>query len=102
MSQTLGTSTTEMWIHRSKKQQREQQRQSLEKRTTEGLIPQPTKLRTTTPSAPSPSVTFSPTPPYIPKTPEGVSSNLPLQLMIVDTPNIFSTILHDIDRKSVV
>ena len=84
-----------MWIHRS----REQQTQSLEqkaKRTVEVPLPQPTKPKTTKPSTPSPSVTFVPTPPYIPKTLKGASSNPPPQLMIVEAPNIFPTMLQAI------
>ena len=98
MTQPLGTSTTEMWIHRS----REQQRQSLEqkaKRTVEVPLPQPTKPKTTTPLAPSPSVTFVPTPLYIPETPKKASSNPHPQLMIVEAPNIFPAMLQAIAQQ---
>ena len=75
-------SGTEMWVHKFREQQREQQRKSLEKRTTEGSLPQPTKPKTVTPTAPSPAVTFvpvtlTPTPQYAPEKPEIASSNPP-------------------------
>ena len=95
-SQPLGTCNTEMWVHRF----REQERKSLEKRTTEGPIFQPTKPKTGTPSAPSPSVTFVSALPYIPETLEGASSNPFPQLMIPDPElepsNIFATMLQDL------
>ena len=56
-SQPFG-SGIKMWVHKFREQQREQQRKSLEKRTTEGPLPQPTKPKTATPTAPSLVVTF--------------------------------------------
>ena len=96
----LRTCTTEIWVHRSREQQR--QAQALEKRTVEGPLPQSTKSRTATPTAPfssvqpPPLVTFVPTPVYTPKLPEGASSNPPTQFMVADTPKIFPTMLEAI------
>ena len=88
MSQLLGTSTIEMWVHRSKKQQKQSFEQK-EKRTVDISLPQPTKPRTSTP----PSVTFVPTLPYIPETTTKALSNPPPQLMIAETLNIFPSML---------